>query len=158
MTLPSLAEVLPHKPPMVLLDEIIAFDDDSATCAVTIRSTSTFAGPDGVPSWVALEYCAQCIAVFAGLRARARGGVPRMGLLVAARDMTLETDRFALGDRLIVRARLEFGEERVGRFICEVTRAEAASETPDSRPAGLVAKASVSVYLPEHVGAESLGS
>jgi predicted hotdog family 3-hydroxylacyl-ACP dehydratase len=137
-TLPSLGELVPHRPPMLLLDEVLAFDGDTATCAVTLREDAMFAEHGRVPAWVALEYCAQCVAAFAGLRARAEGRPPQLGLLVAARDLVLECDFFAAGDRLVVHARLEFGELRVGRFACEVRREGA-----------VVAKASLSVYQPE---------
>lgn len=135
---PSLAELVPHRPPMLLLDELVAYDDASATCAVTIRTDSMFAENGRVPAWVALEYCAQCVAAFAGLRAHERGEPPRLGLLVSARELDLETEWFSPGDRLIVEARHVFGEVRVGRFECEIRRA-------GSR----VAKASLSVYQPE---------
>jgi predicted hotdog family 3-hydroxylacyl-ACP dehydratase len=123
---------------MLLLDEVVAFDGTTATCAVTVRSDSLFATDGRVPAWVALEYCAQCVAAFAGLRAHAAGGTPKLGLLVAARDLTLEADFFEAGERLLVDARLVFGELRVGRFECELRRAGA-----------VVAKASLSVYQPE---------
>ena len=138
MSWPSLHELLPHRPPMLLLDEVVAFDGETVTCAVVIRPDALFVEHGRVPAWVALEYCAQCVAAFAGLRARAHGAAPALGLLVAARDLTLETDAFASGDALLVDARLVFGELRVGRFECQVRRAGA-----------VVAKASLSVYQPE---------
>ncbi len=138
MAWPSLREILMHRPPMLLLDEILSFDGAVACCALTIRSDSMFIEHDRVPAWAALEYCAQCVAVFAGLQAHQRGEPPRMGFLVAARDLALETDFFHVGDRLLVEARLIFGEVRVGRFECAVKRGEST-----------VATASISVYLPE---------
>jgi predicted hotdog family 3-hydroxylacyl-ACP dehydratase len=139
MSWPALHELVPHRPPMLLLDEVVAFDGERATCAVVVRRDCPFADGARVPSWVALEYCAQCVAAFAGLRARAQGGAPALGLLVAARDLTLDVDFFDAGDALLVDARLVFGELRVGRFDCQVRRAGA-----------VVVKASLSVYQPEH--------
>jgi predicted hotdog family 3-hydroxylacyl-ACP dehydratase len=138
MTFPPIADLLPHRPPMLLLDAVVAHDEESVQCTVSIRESSTFYEPGGVPAWVALEYCAQAIAAFAGLKARSEGGQPRMGLLVAAREFSLQTSVFAAGDELLVRAHREFGEERVGRFACQVLREGV-----------VVANASLSVYLPE---------
>jgi len=137
MSWPAIEELLPHRGPMLLLDAVVGEGDESVECTVTIRENSTFYEDGGVPAWVALEYCAQCIAAFAGLKARGRGDGPRMGLLVAAREMSLDTDVFRAGDTLRVHAEREFGEERVGRFECRVTRDGAT-----------VARASLSVYLP----------
>jgi predicted hotdog family 3-hydroxylacyl-ACP dehydratase len=123
---------------MLLLDAVVAFDAESVECSVEIGESSTFFEPPaGVPAWVALEYCAQAIAAFAGLKARGQGGRPRMGLLVAAREFSLQTSVFPAGDQLLVRAHREFGEERIGRFACQVLRDGA-----------VVANASLSVYLP----------
>lgn len=138
MTFPPIAELLPHRPPMLLLDAVVAFDEESIECTVEIRESATFFEPGGVPAWVALEYCAQAIAAYAGLKARSTGGQPRMGLLVAAREFSLQTAVFRAGERLLIRAHREFGEERVGRFSCQVLCEGAA-----------VANASLSVYLPE---------
>lgn len=137
MTFPALSELLPHRPPMLLLDRIVAFDDESAACEVEIRESSTFFVAGCVPAWVALEYCAQTIAAYAGLKAHAGGGQPKIGLLVAARELRLYVAAFHAGDSLLIRVRREFGEERVGRFACEVLRESL-----------LVASASLSVYLP----------
>lgn len=143
-TLPPIERLLPHRPPMLLLDALVAHDEDSAECTVVIRESSTFyeRARGGVPAWVALEYCAQCVAAYAGARARDAGGAPQLGLLVAARELTLHADLFRAGETLHVRARREFGEARVGRFVCEVTRAGA-----------VVASATLSVYLPDRGGA-----
>lgn len=137
MSFPAIQELLPHRPPMLLLDAVVAFDDESVECEVEVRESSTFFEPGGVPAWVALEYCAQAIAAYAGLKAHTAGGQPRIGLLVAARELTLQTEVFQAGERLRIRARRDFGEERVGRFACEVWRDGA-----------VVANASLSVYLP----------
>jgi len=137
MSYAPIHELLPHRAPMLLLDEVVAFDEESVECVVTIRESSTFFADGGVPAWVALEYCAQCIAAYAGLKARRSGGEPRMGLLVAARELSLNVDVFRAGETLHVQARREFGEERVGRFDCSVTR-----------DGCTVATASLSVYLP----------
>jgi predicted hotdog family 3-hydroxylacyl-ACP dehydratase len=135
----DLEELVPHRAPMLLLDELVSSGDECTVCSVTPRADSVFAENGRVPSWVALEYCAQCVAVFAGLRARDAGEAPRLGMLVAARDLALETEWFDPGEVLHVSARLVFGDSRMGRFECEVTRGRST-----------VAKASLSVYQAEH--------
>lgn len=137
MSFPAIEELLPHRPPMLLLDAVTHYDAESAECTVSIHEGSMFFEHGQVPAWVALEYCAQCIAAYAGMSARRRGGTPRLGLLVAARELTLLTDGFRPGETLYVRVEREFGEERVGRFACRVTR-----------DGTVVANASLSVYLP----------
>ena len=79
----TLDDVLPQKPPMVLLDAIVAHDADSTTCSVRIDSASFFASTDGsVPSWVALEFMAQCAAAHSGICERDKGNPIRLGFLL----------------------------------------------------------------------------
>ena len=146
MTLPGLEALLPHRAPMLLLDEVVRFDSESVTCRVTIRSDSMFAVDGQVPAWAALEYCAQSVAAFVGLRSHASGEAPRLGMLIAARELSLSVDSFAPGDVLSIESKLQFGEARVGRFECAVTR-----------EGSVVAKATLSVYQPEdrHAGSEA---
>ena len=64
----SIAETLPHRGRMVLLDELLDYSGSHARCALTIRQESMFFEPGrGVPAWVATEYLAQTVAVFGGI-------------------------------------------------------------------------------------------
>ena len=64
----QLDELIPHRPPMVLLDAVESFDPDalSLTARVTITPESLFCEPEGVPNWVAIEYMAQTAAALVG--------------------------------------------------------------------------------------------
>jgi predicted hotdog family 3-hydroxylacyl-ACP dehydratase len=59
----SIEEVLPHAEPMILLDELISFEDETATCSHTITESSLLYNQalQGVPSYVGIEYMAQSI-------------------------------------------------------------------------------------------------
>lgn len=50
---------VPHKPPMVWVDEIIASDASSGECAVRMRSDALFWGPEGLRKSSCLEFIAQ---------------------------------------------------------------------------------------------------
>jgi predicted hotdog family 3-hydroxylacyl-ACP dehydratase len=105
---------------MVLIDEVLEAAEDRVVARVTLRATSPFVEDGRVPAIVAIEYMAQTIGAFAGLRARAAGGSPRIGFLLGTREMALEVDAFAVGDELTIEARHVFGDERLGSFRCEV--------------------------------------
>jgi predicted hotdog family 3-hydroxylacyl-ACP dehydratase len=59
-----------HGAPMALMDRILEVDLDSARCSCIVGPENPFfiAGL-GVPSWVGIEFMAQCIAVMGGARA-----------------------------------------------------------------------------------------
>ncbi len=123
MSLPSLEEVLPHAPPMILLDAVESFDDDAATCTVTLRADSPFVEDGEAPAAVMIEYMAQCVAAWAGCKGRRRGDPVRVGYLLGAREFVLHVDALRAGDTLTVTARHVWGDEIVGSFECSVTRA-----------------------------------
>ncbi len=123
MSLPPVAELLPHGPPMILIDEVVEAAEGRIAARVTLRPGSMFVEGDRVPAIVAIEYMAQTIGAYAGLRARATGHPPRIGFLLGTRELTLEVDAFAVGDELRIEARHVWGDERIGSFQCEVLRA-----------------------------------
>ena len=123
MTLPPVTELLPHAGSMILIDEVLEASAGRIVARVTLRPTSLFVEGDRVPALVAIEYMAQTIAAYAGLRARAAGGPPRIGFLLGTRELALEVDAFAVGDELTIEARHVWGDEQIGSFQCAVLRA-----------------------------------
>ena len=96
--LPPVADVLPHRGPMVLLSRILEHSEQHTVCAVDIRIDAPFVEPAGtVPAWIGLEYMAQCVAAHAGLRARAHGEPVRTGFLIGSRRIDVRTSGFPVG-------------------------------------------------------------
>lgn len=104
----------------MLLDSLVDEGPDYATCRVVVRADSTFAEDGRVPGIVAMEYMAQTIGAYAGLKSLRAGQPVRRGYLLGTRELTLEVDEFHPGDELIVEARREFGDELIGVFECSV--------------------------------------
>jgi len=124
---PPLTELVPHRPPMLLLDEVVAWEAEGegerVECRVALRPDSPFVEGGTVPATIAIEYMAQCIAVHAGLRGHARREPVRIGYLLGAREVTLEADEFRVGDELRVEAFHLWGDDAMGSFSCAVRRA-----------------------------------
>lgn len=147
MTLPlyPIDLVLPQKPPMQLIDEIIEREAEELTCALTVRADSLFfrAG-QGVPAHVALEWMAQACAAFAGCEARDGGEAVRIGFLLGTRDFCATQRWFAENDRLHVHARLEYRDEAFASFACKLLSAVDGS---------VLAQASLNVFHPPDAAA-----
>ena len=122
MTYPSPAELLPHGPEMVLLDEVVEWHDKRALCRLRLREGSPFVEGGRARSAVALEYMAQCVGVCTALGSLERGEPLRMGYLVGVRTMTLEADYLEVGDELLVAATEEYDGGELGSFACTVHR------------------------------------
>jgi len=107
---------------MILVDRIVSYDDERIESEVTITGGSPFLGPDGVPSYVGVEYIAQTIAAFAGLRGRERGEPPRAGFLLGTRQLTAKCGWFRPGDRLRVTVTVVFEGDDMGAFDGRIER------------------------------------
>jgi predicted hotdog family 3-hydroxylacyl-ACP dehydratase len=126
--LPDIRDLIPHEPPMLLLDRIVSYIDDTVTCEVQIKAESAFleenqGAEKQVPAVLGLEYMAQCVAAYAGITAQRQGRAPRIGFLIGCRELRLATEGFSVGDTLTVEARWVWGENELGSFACQVTRA-----------------------------------
>ncbi len=99
-------DLLPQRPPMLLLDAILDYGEDWMRTAVHIDAANRFLEPQGVPTYVGLEYMAQTAAAHAGLDLVQRGERPAIALLIGCREYRCNLGHFARGSSLIVAARL----------------------------------------------------
>jgi len=129
-------ELLPHEPPMVLLDRALAYNETSLTAEVDIRPDSVLCAADGVPGWVGIEYMAQAVAAHAGFKARLAGQLPEVGYLLGTRSYKCSVSCFPVGATLSIRIESLFAEMGLGAFACQIDMS------------GEVATATINVYQP----------
>ncbi len=122
-TFPPVASLLPHSGPAVLLDEVVSANEDSVTCRLRVRADMPTVAEERVPAAVVIEYMAQAIGVLGGLRAIRNGEHPRIGYLLGARELTLDTDWLAVGDVIEIAARRVFSDGTLSSFECTASRA-----------------------------------
>lgn len=135
----SVTDLLPHAPPMVLLDEIIGWNQGQISVALVIRpGIPFFVDAKGVPAYVGLEYMAQACGVYAGIEGRNLGQPIRLGFLLGTRNYHSATDWFRPGQRLVIDANEVFRQELMGVFDCRI-----------SREGTKIASAQLNVYQPE---------
>jgi predicted hotdog family 3-hydroxylacyl-ACP dehydratase len=136
MTLPDIRDLMPHSGPMILLDRLVAADDESLCAEVRVRANSLFLVDGAVGGWVGLEYMAQAIGAFAGYRSRLRGEPVRIGYLLGTRHYECKQPSFALGSRLeIYVKRVLQSQDGLAAFDCRID-----DET------GVIASANVTVF------------
>ena len=121
MSWPDIRSLIPHSGAMVLLDRVIAVDEESLCAEVRIRPDSLFCAASGVGAWVGLEYMAQTIAAFAGYTAYLRGEAVKPGFLLGARRYECTVPMFSLGSLLRVHVRRVLQSENgLGSFRCRI--------------------------------------
>jgi len=139
--MPPVAELLPHAGRMVLLERVLAADEENLCVEVVIRPDSAFCDGVAVGAWVGIEYMAQAIAAHAGWLGRRRGDAVRVGFLLGSRKYESSVADFPVGSVLHVRAhRVLQGENGLGAFDCRIEHANA-----------VVATATVTVFQPDNV-------
>jgi predicted hotdog family 3-hydroxylacyl-ACP dehydratase len=114
--LPPIASLLPHRPPMILLDEVVAWDGTTLVAALTVRPETLFLEADGVPAHIGIEYMAQACGAFAGAQALDAGRGVRIGFLLGTRRYVVHRPRYTLGERLTVTASLVYADEAMANF------------------------------------------
>lgn len=115
-----LESLLPHAAPMLLLDEVLGHDAESATTAAVMRADHLFATPEGVPAHLGIELMAQTCGVWAGIQAMAGQEPVRVGFLLGSRRYKAARPRFHLGERLEITARVVFRDQGMGVFDCRI--------------------------------------
>ena len=124
-TMPAVATVVPHEPPMLMLDALV---DYGAGYAVAERSVpdDRFARDGRVDAVVTFECMAQTVAACLGCEALAEGGRVRVGMVVACRSMTIERPVLTVGETLRFEARRVRGTESTSHFECDTHDADGA--------------------------------
>lgn len=116
-------QVLPHDHPMILIDALDSYTEESGTCSVTINQSSLFfdAQKQAVPSYIGVEYMAQAIAAFAGANALDEAGTVEIGYLLGSRKYQPTTAWFQLGSKLDINVQRLYEEESGLRvFQCQI--------------------------------------
>jgi predicted hotdog family 3-hydroxylacyl-ACP dehydratase len=111
-----IASLLPHEHPMILLDQVVAYDDESLIAAVTITDTSLFLRAEGVPGHVGFEYMAQACGAYAGVHALDSGAKVKIGLLLGSRDFRVTVPWYRRGDSLLITVGLNFRDDPMTAF------------------------------------------
>lgn len=115
-----LDSLLPHKPPMILIDEVVEYQTDTIHAIVTIREGVPFCQNGQVPAYVALEYMAQTVGVWSGLRGRQFNISPQIGFLLGTRHLKLNRCHFTLEEELHIYGNLKFHDGEMASFECRV--------------------------------------
>jgi predicted hotdog family 3-hydroxylacyl-ACP dehydratase len=105
----SLEDLVPHRPPMLWLDDVETSDDTSTTCALTVRADHPLSDGSSVPGTAVVEWIAQTAAVHAGLGRRRAGLGPLPGMVTGCSRVSWPAEGFAVGTALRVRVTQEHG-------------------------------------------------
>lgn len=119
---PPVAELVPHEPPMLLIDELVEWTPERARVRAQVRAGSPFVEAGRAPALMLLEIMAQAIAAAGGMTRRQAGDRLVHGVLLGTRELELTIDELAVGDVLMVDVAREFDDGTLARYACSVAR------------------------------------
>jgi predicted hotdog family 3-hydroxylacyl-ACP dehydratase len=120
---PAVAELVPHEPPMLLIDELLAWSPEQARVRAQVRAGSPFVEAGRAPALVLVELMAQAVAAASGMARRQTGAPPVRGVLLGTRELELMIDELAVGDALTIDVARQLDDGTVARYACSVERA-----------------------------------
>lgn len=119
----QLRDLLPHRPPMILIDELLRLTVDSVTALATVPGDGHFALPEApsmVPASVYVVECmAQAVAAWDGYWRLSAGRPIGVGLILGVRDFNSSASYIGAGAELKIDAdRLMQMDDGIAVFDC----------------------------------------
>jgi len=99
-------ELVPHRRPLRLIDEVLEVDEDYAVTAAVITPQWPMLADGAANPIVLIELVAQTAAALGGLKEKKKnkGGPAAKGLLVGIKSATFFLDQIPLNSRVVTRA------------------------------------------------------
>jgi predicted hotdog family 3-hydroxylacyl-ACP dehydratase len=116
----NVASLIPHSGPMVLLDRVIEFDEDNLIAEMTVRNDSLFSNDTNVPAWAGIEFMAQAVGAYAGIKSILAGEPIKLGYLLGTRRFSSNVTDFLVGTALTIKIKVIFQDEKLGAFDCQI--------------------------------------
>jgi len=117
----AIEKLVLHAKPMLLLDSVQESAQDYLVCILTVRDDGLFDTNGQVPALVGIEYMAQTVAAFSGMKAVQKHEEPRLGFLLGTRKFTSNVHELPCGTALTVKAmRVVQASDGMAAFECIV--------------------------------------
>lgn len=102
---PPIETLLPHRPPMLLIDAVREYDTESICVEATPDAHAWYADAHGnMPVHIVIELMAQAIAAHEALTRRSSGLPPAPGVLLGTRRLEASVASLRAGLTVLVRA------------------------------------------------------
>jgi predicted hotdog family 3-hydroxylacyl-ACP dehydratase len=149
MSYRPIADYLPHRSPMIMLDKIISIQNDFISCSVMVSSDGTLAPflneQNELPAYYFIELMAQTIGIWNGFHAQSTQEKPKIAFLLSSRLFETQIPTAPLNTDIIIEAKLILKDEQLANF-------EAAIIIDHQN----VAQARLNVYQPDQTETEQL--
>ena len=118
---PPIESVIPHRTPMILIDRIVAREEEALTSETTFDGDHLFANANSqIPSYVGIELMAQTIAAYAGMQAYDKQEPAKIGLLLGTRKYSCDRPFFDSQCVLQTHIKHVLSDGIMGFFSCKI--------------------------------------
>jgi predicted hotdog family 3-hydroxylacyl-ACP dehydratase len=119
---PDITSLLPHRGVMLLLDRIVAFDDETVRAGCRVRAKAWYSEDGGhMPAWIGIELMAQAVVAHVSLLARRIGMPPKAGVLLGTKAFRANVPRFLVDAELVIAAHRMFVDASgLGAYDCVI--------------------------------------
>ena len=131
MSAPSIESLIPHRPPILLVERIVEVEAEAIVCEGRVPTPSSLAGGDSTTPLLAVELAAQAAAVLAGLGRAVEsdagpdaGASPPIGYLASLRTVRCHQPTLPAGQTLRASVRRTGGIANLNLYAAEVTTAD----------------------------------
>lgn len=117
--LPHIDRLIPHRPPMRLIDRVVEIEGDRITALASVPADGPFvAAEGGAPGYIVVEMMAQTVGAWDGWQRRQRGGGPEIGFLLGTRRLRCDRATLVPGSTVRIDARMVFSDGELASFAC----------------------------------------
>ncbi|ELK57404.1 putative 3-hydroxylacyl-(Acyl carrier protein) dehydratase [Neisseria meningitidis NM477] len=137
---------------MVLIDRITRYGDDFVEAGAQVSPNHILLLDDKLPYTAFIELMAQAVGAYAGIQARKNARSVRLGFLLGTRKLEIFAQSVPIGTHLLATAHMSIQDAGgMGVFDCELRWTDAPETSSETLPSdGILARASLNVYSPEH--------
>ena len=135
----TVAELVCHKPPMLLIHDVLSIEEKSINVKIDLSKPSLFHSEEGtVPSFVGLEYIAQSTAALVGYHRKRQGLEVKKGFLLGTRVYESKVAYFDASEILSVKINEVITDDMIGVYQGEILSKER-----------VIASAQIKAVMPE---------
>lgn len=138
----DISSLMTHGKDLILIDEILDYDDNFITCQSTIKEDNPFLEDNNFPNYAYIELIAQGISVLAGLRAKKNNIKLDLNLLLGCRNLEIFNPSVNIDTKLTIKAKSSLeNDDGLGIYTGELLEGDK-----------LIAKGNFNVYSPSLKG------
>ena len=106
---------------MVLLDRVVEFQEDALIAELVVRNDGLLGTEKEVPAWAGIEYMAQAIGAYVGIKSKLAGQPITLGYLLGTRRYVSNVAGIAVGSVLSVHIKKIIQDDKLGVFDCKIS-------------------------------------